>query len=145
MLLLIFEFLGTTELLVILLVALVIFGPRKLPQMTRSVAKSIGEFKRASEDFKRTWEKEVAVEEAEKEARISRALLTEDKSILDQTVERSQAVRDAAEADSTDGTVWEASTSQPTSDPDLTSPTAAIATDDEALSTASATRKRDWL
>ena len=60
--LLIFEFLGTTELLVIALVALVLFGPRKLPELGRSLGKSLAEFKRASDDFKRTWEYEVELE-----------------------------------------------------------------------------------
>ncbi|MBV8858228.1 MAG: twin-arginine translocase TatA/TatE family subunit [Acidobacteria bacterium] len=60
--LLVFEFLGTTELLVIAVVALVLFGPRKLPEIGRSVGKAIGEFKRASDDFKRTWEYEVELE-----------------------------------------------------------------------------------
>ena len=60
--LLVFEFLGTTELLVIAVVALVLFGPRKLPEIGRTVGKAIGEFKRASDDFKRTWEYEVELE-----------------------------------------------------------------------------------
>src|ERR1051325_9476396 len=60
--LLIFEFLGTTELMVIALVALIIFGPRKLPEIGRTVGKSIAEFKRASDEFKRTWEYEVEIE-----------------------------------------------------------------------------------
>ena len=70
--LLVFEFLGTTEMLVIALVALIIFGPRKLPELGRSLGKSIGEFRRASEDFKRTWEREVEVERVERELRIER-------------------------------------------------------------------------
>jgi TatA/E family protein of Tat protein translocase len=69
MLLLVFEFFGTTEMLVIALVALIIFGPRKLPELGRSLGKSIGEFKRASEDFKRTWEREVEVERIERDLR----------------------------------------------------------------------------
>jgi TatA/E family protein of Tat protein translocase len=55
----VFEFLSTQELLLILLAALILFGPRKLPQLARSVGKSLAEFKRASEDFKTQWEKEV--------------------------------------------------------------------------------------
>jgi TatA/E family protein of Tat protein translocase len=62
-LLLVFEFLGTTELMVIALVALILFGPRKLPEIGRTVGKSIAEFKRASDDFKRTWEFEVELEQ----------------------------------------------------------------------------------
>src|SRR5215208_928874 len=61
--LLVFEFLGTTELLVVAVVALIIFGPRKLPEIGRTVGKSIAEFKRASDDFKRTWEYEVELEQ----------------------------------------------------------------------------------
>jgi sec-independent protein translocase protein TatA len=60
--LLIFESLGSGEMLVIAVVALIIFGPRKLPEIGRSVGKSIAEFKRASDDFKRTWEYEVELE-----------------------------------------------------------------------------------
>ncbi|MBC7932393.1 MAG: twin-arginine translocase TatA/TatE family subunit [Rubrivivax sp.] len=60
--LLVFEFLGTTELMVIALVALIIFGPRKLPEIGRMLGKSLGEFKRASDDFKRTWEYEVELD-----------------------------------------------------------------------------------
>lgn len=63
MVLLILESLGSTELLFILVMALVFFGPRKLPQLSRSLGKSLAEFRKASEDFKRTWEKEVNLEE----------------------------------------------------------------------------------
>lgn len=56
----ILEFLGTTELLVVLLVALIIFGPRKLPRLGRSLGQAISQFRRASDDFKRTWEAEAA-------------------------------------------------------------------------------------
>ena len=59
MVLLILESLGSTELLFILAMALVFFGPRKLPQLSRSLGKSMAEFRRASEDFKRTWDREV--------------------------------------------------------------------------------------
>ncbi|HVG33280.1 MAG TPA: twin-arginine translocase TatA/TatE family subunit [Pyrinomonadaceae bacterium] len=98
MLAFILEGLGTTELLVILVVALILFGPRKLPQLSRSLGKSLGEFKRASEDFKKTWEKEVALEEREKEGQIERAMLPpEDNSILSNTVERNRAVLAAAD------------------------------------------------
>jgi TatA/E family protein of Tat protein translocase len=61
--LLFLESIGTTELLLILVVALVVVGPRKLPELGRSLGRSLGEFKRASDDFKRTWETEVAAEQ----------------------------------------------------------------------------------
>ena len=61
---LILESLGTTELLFILAIALIFFGPRKLPQLARSMGKGLAEFRKASDDFKRTWEREVALETA---------------------------------------------------------------------------------
>ncbi|HKE56632.1 MAG TPA: twin-arginine translocase TatA/TatE family subunit [Pyrinomonadaceae bacterium] len=65
---LILDSLGSTELLFILVIALIFFGPRKLPQLARSMGKSMAEFRKASEDFKRTWEREVALETARSEA-----------------------------------------------------------------------------
>ena len=70
MFLFVFEFLGTTELLVILVVALVLFGPRRLPELGRTLGKSLGEFKRATDDFKRTWEREVEMDKLTREVRI---------------------------------------------------------------------------
>jgi sec-independent protein translocase protein TatB len=61
--LLILESLGSTELVFILIMALVFFGPRKLPQLSRTLGKNIASFRRASDDFKRTWDREVSLEE----------------------------------------------------------------------------------
>lgn len=63
MVFLILESLGSTELAFILVMALVFFGPRKLPQLSRTLGKNLASFRRASEDFKRTWDKEVSLEE----------------------------------------------------------------------------------
>ena len=57
--------LGFPELIVIFLVALIIFGPRKLPDLGRSLGKGLAEFKRATNELKRTWEEEVRSEEEE--------------------------------------------------------------------------------
>src|ERR1700759_5570018 len=57
-----FEFFASSDMLLIAVVALLIFGPRKLPEIGRSIGKSIAEFKRASDDFKRTWEYEVEID-----------------------------------------------------------------------------------
>jgi len=55
--------LGLPELVIILVIALIIFGPRKLPELGRSLGKSLGEFKRASNELRNTLEEEVRVEE----------------------------------------------------------------------------------
>ena len=61
--LLILESLGSTELFFILVMALIFFGPRKLPQLSRTLGKNLASFRRASDDFKRTWYQEVNLEE----------------------------------------------------------------------------------
>ena len=50
---------GMPELILIFLVALLVFGPRKLPELGKSLGKGLAEFKRASEDLKRTIEDEI--------------------------------------------------------------------------------------
>lgn len=54
--------LGWPEILMILVVALIIFGPRKLPELGKTLGQSLAQFRKASEDFKRTWEEEVEIE-----------------------------------------------------------------------------------
>jgi TatA/E family protein of Tat protein translocase len=61
--------LGWTEILIILGIALIVFGPRKLPQLGKSLGESLAQFRRASEDFKRTWEQEVDEEKYKIESR----------------------------------------------------------------------------
>ena len=55
--------LGVPEVILIFVVALLLFGPRKMPQIGRSLGRAIGEFRRASNEFKRTIEDEVAADE----------------------------------------------------------------------------------
>ena len=63
-----FGTLGGPELLLILVIALIVFGPRKLPEMGRSLGKMMLEFRRASNEFKRTVEDEVDAEQARERA-----------------------------------------------------------------------------
>ena len=58
-----FGSLGIPELLVIFVVALIVFGPKRLPEIGRTLGKALGEFKKASDDLKNTIEREVHVEE----------------------------------------------------------------------------------
>lgn len=64
---------GMPELLIILTLALIIFGPRKLPELGRSLGKSLGEFKRASNELRNTLDEEIRIEEEQRTARAAAA------------------------------------------------------------------------
>jgi TatA/E family protein of Tat protein translocase len=84
---LILDSLGSTELLFILVIALIFFGPRKLPQLARSMGKGLAEFRKASDDFKRTWEREVALESVSTE---DNSMLDPDRSVTYESVQNSE-------------------------------------------------------
>jgi sec-independent protein translocase protein TatA len=58
-----FGSIGMPELIIILTIALIIFGPRKLPELGRSLGKSLSEFKRASNELKNTLDEEIRLED----------------------------------------------------------------------------------
>jgi|SRR5689334_18380710 len=58
-----FGSIGMPEMIIILVIALIIFGPRKLPELGRSLGKSLAEFKRASNELKNTLEEEIRLDE----------------------------------------------------------------------------------
>jgi TatA/E family protein of Tat protein translocase len=59
-----FGTLGGPEIVLILVVALIVFGPRKLPEIGKTMGKMLAEFRKASTDFKRTIEDEVEAEKS---------------------------------------------------------------------------------
>jgi len=58
-----FGSIGMPELIIIFVIALIIFGPRKLPELGRSLGKSLAEFKRASNELRSTLEEEIRLDE----------------------------------------------------------------------------------
>ena len=58
-----FGSLGVPELLLIFVVVLIVFGPRKIPEIGRTLGKALGEFRKATDDLKSTIEREVRLEE----------------------------------------------------------------------------------
>ena len=60
-----FGSLGVPELMMIFVIALLLFGPKNLPKIGRTLGRALGEFRKASDDFKRTIEEEVAASEVQ--------------------------------------------------------------------------------
>ena len=58
-----FGSIGMPELIVIFVIALIIFGPRKLPELGHSLGKALAEFKRSSNELRSTLEEEIKLEE----------------------------------------------------------------------------------
>ncbi len=77
MLLFIFESIGTSELILIGIVALIFLGPRKLPEIARKMGKIMADLRSTTAEFKETWEREVNFEE---EARSLKDLVNDGES-----------------------------------------------------------------
>ena len=142
MFLFILDSVGGTELLVILGAALIFFGPRRLPQLSRQLGKSLSEFRRASEDFKRTWEREVNIENLEKGVESG-----DENSLIDKATERIRIAREAAARDSQ--SLESASSAIAPSvtaiDPSLVQPHSTKSESSEAKQTDQGLAKHDWL
>ena len=63
MFLFILESIGTSELILIGIIALIFLGPRKLPQIARTIGKTMADFRNTTNEFKSTWQREVDFEE----------------------------------------------------------------------------------
>jgi len=53
---------GTQEIIIIFIIALIVFGPRKLPELGKTIGKGLAEFKKASNELRQTWEDEVKLD-----------------------------------------------------------------------------------
>lgn len=86
-----FGSIGMPELIIIFVIALIIFGPRKLPELGRSLGRSLNEFKKASNDLQNTLEQEIKLEEQKETAAPSQpesAAIESDSTAPSQTVSR---------------------------------------------------------
>jgi sec-independent protein translocase protein TatA len=59
--------LGMQEIIVIFILALIVFGPRKLPELGKSLGRGLSEFKKASNELRQTWEEEVRLDKEKEE------------------------------------------------------------------------------
>jgi|CXWL01.1.fsa_nt_gi TatA/E family protein of Tat protein translocase len=78
-----FGSLGLPEILLIMVLALLIFGPKRLPEMGRTIGKGLSEFRKASADFKRTLNTELSLDEHEQTATTRRPTLPGAITVLD--------------------------------------------------------------
>jgi TatA/E family protein of Tat protein translocase len=92
-----FGSLGLPELLLIFVVALIVFGPKKLPEIGRTLGKALGEFKKATDDLKNTIEREVRVEELKEIRQIPSTIAASVMNPPAETVSRSEPVTVQAE------------------------------------------------
>ncbi len=84
----IFESIGTSEVMLIGVIALIVFGPRKLPDMARTIGKTMADFRRSTDDFKRTWQQEIDLENEKPTAEMLTDLQTGDTIKNENTISR---------------------------------------------------------
>ncbi len=98
MFLFIFESLGTSELILIGIVALIFLGPRRLPEIARKVGKVMADLRGTANEFKQTWEREIDFEE---EAKALRLDVIEEEASKEEPVPRENSI--LPDADSANG------------------------------------------
>lgn len=100
-----FGTLGGPELLLILVIALIVFGPRKLPEIGKSMGKMMAEFRKASTDFQRTIEDEVEADKMRQALDATPAEIPAPPAPEPIAAPAEPAVSEASEEPSPDGTV----------------------------------------
>ena len=128
-----FGSIGMTELIVIMVVALIVIGPKRLPELARTLGKALGDFKRATSDFQNSFSMEddydldvLDEETKEKDKTASAEESAEDDADQDHDDDEGDAAEQTAEPDQTE-------TDEPAPEADDTAPEAeATATESEA-------------
>jgi TatA/E family protein of Tat protein translocase len=125
--------LGMPEILMILVIALIIFGPRKLPELGKTLGQSLAHFRKASEDFKRQWEDEVDLEKR----RLDTGSASESSYRKKYQSEETSSGSDGADANAPVDP-YNASTVESASAPTLETAPAAVAREEKE-------KKADWM
>ena len=101
-----FGSLGLPEILFILVLALLVFGPRRLPEVGRTIGRALGEFRRATGDLKRSFDQEMSSFEKDAAGVVPAAGSTprvaEKQDHQAETPEGPQAAREAVDKDDSD-------------------------------------------
>jgi TatA/E family protein of Tat protein translocase len=71
----ILESIGMQELLLIGAIALIVFGPKKLPDIAKTLGKTMKEFRKATDEFKSTWEREASLDDITKDEQTNNKIL----------------------------------------------------------------------
>lgn len=94
---------GSTELIVILVVALIIIGPQKLPDLMRTLGKGLSEFRNMSNDVKRTLDQEVAAADDERRKQEVAAMEAKRRKEEQEAMEKAHAEKtESVDEESTD-------------------------------------------
>lgn len=148
MFLLIFESIGTSELILIGIIALIFLGPRKMPEIARKMGKIMADFRNTTNEFKQTWEREVNFEE-ETKALKEMADLNADEGPLNETAKTTPGIS-APEVKAIDSTTFGATAGTdevPIRDADavLGDPVSPPKIKSEQKADNSLSDKKDWL
>ena len=152
--------LGMPEILMILVVALIIFGPRKLPELGKTLGQSLAHFRKASEDFKRQWEDEVDLEKRRLDAPPPAETIRETEQASSEQASTEQVPTEQASTETDDFSLTghpaqtydtshvqepaTAATAEPaTTEPATVAPAPATVSRDEPI--AAEETKRDWM
>jgi len=138
----IFESIGTQELILIGVLALIFLGPRRMPEIAKKIGKMMADFRNTTNEFKSTWEREVNFEEESEMIRSGdlppeTSTVSRENSILPTGSHNDVVVPEVKQID---GAAFEASRSKAAGDAadDITEPT-------ESAPSAEEIAKQNWL
>ncbi len=90
----ILESIGTSELILIGLVALIVLGPRRLPEVARKIGRTMADFRQTTNEFKRTWVQEATFDGEIKDSETKLNSLLENPSVIENSVKRTADVNE---------------------------------------------------